>query len=63
MVVGTSADQLKRGGTKMAAKELPNRKKRNRLWSIFPSVMAPILHWSHFNTKEPNFRRKKAMPQ
>ena len=22
-----------------------------------------IENWSHFNTKEPNFRRKKAMPQ
>ena len=47
ILVGITADQLKRGRTKMAAKELPNRRKRNRLRSIFPSVMAPILHWSH----------------
>ena len=29
----------------MASEELPNRRKTNCLWRIFPSVMAPILHW------------------
>ena len=32
----------------MASEELPNRRKTNCLWRIFPSVMAPILHWFHF---------------
>ena len=31
----------------MASEELTNRRKTNCLWSIFPSVMAPILHWFH----------------
>ena len=31
----------------MASEELPNRRKTNCLWRIFPSVMAPILHWFH----------------
>ena len=31
----------------MASEELPNRRKTNCLWRIFPSVMAPILRWFH----------------
>ena len=34
----------------MASEELPNRRKTNCLSSIFPSAMAPILHWFHLQT-------------
>ena len=62
ILVGITADQLKRSRTKMAAKELATEQKEKK-----PSL-------EHFSlgdgsdsslvslTKEPNFRRKQAMP-
>ena len=36
ILIGNTADQSKRGRTKMASKQLQNRKKTNSLWAFFP---------------------------